>query len=120
MLKLLLGGQMSESYSYQQALPRVTKDVLDAVDHDLSTDTTYNDRTFTYHNNHNSALMRHIVATAHAQSTGEMELQASFISGARYVLAALQRQIDTHTLAALFENHDFSEQAPEITVELSE
>lgn len=111
---------MSENSSYQQALPRVSKDVLDAVDHDFSTDTSYKDRTFALHNNHNNALMRHIVATAHAQSTGEMELQASFINGARYVLAALQRQIDTQTLASMFEQTDFVEPLPEIPVEISD
>ena len=100
-------------------LPVVTKDTLKALDHDVCNDTGFSDRVFQRHNKWNHNLMSSVVAAAYKQAEGDIIKQASFIRGAEYILAALERTTESNYLAALWgEDQEvrlpISEDSPEI------
>lgn len=103
----------TNSQNSSTKLPKVSKDALRALVHELTTDPTYAQRVFRYHNNQNTELMSGVVVAANKQADGDMRLQESFVKGAEYVLAALQRQTDSDYLQSLWEE----DQAIELVTE---
>lgn len=95
--------------SHFQNLPIVSRESLRAVVHDLATDPTYRQRVFRHHNNRNNDLMSGVVVAANEHAYGDMGLQDSFVKGAEYVLAALQREIDSDYLEELWKQEQVIE-----------
>lgn len=88
--------------SGKDTIPQVSKETILALEHDLLHDDGFGDRVFRRNNNRNHELMSGVVAEAHRSSDGNMATQDSFIRGAEYILAALERTAESSFLASLW------------------